>query len=389
MKTLFLFTRFISLWITLVFLLAVFRAPAGYGAKTRPDAKEEIQRIEARLSSEKERLRAFGRREKELLKELSTMEQEVAKKRTALDRLKHKARVNASEMERLKADRQRLEQTAMQIESQLSLRLAGLYKYAREGYLKALVDVKDIAEFWRRVEYLDRVMKKEHEALAELMDERRSQGVDMTMVTGRLNKIERELDEENARLSTLNSELEKKVLRLTNIHREREFLMTTVRDLQRAAKNVRQALLRLDNREQPETISHGRFMDQKGLLPLPLKGAMIRDGTRGEERKGGLYDGVFIEGPPGAEVKVVFPGRVAFSGAVKGYGELIIVDHGSRFYTVSAHLTKRSKSEGDSVRTGDTLGTVGEKGTTIPGRLYFEVRRGGTPLDPMRWLSVD
>ena len=86
---------------------------------------------------------------------------------------------------------------------------------------------------------------------------------------------------------------------------------------------------------------------------------------------------------------MVFPGRVAFSGAVKGYGELIIVDHGSRFYTVSAHLSDRSKSEGDTVRKGDVLGTVGEKGAAIPGRLYFEVRRGGTPLDPMKWLKVD
>ncbi|MDZ7699771.1 MAG: peptidoglycan DD-metalloendopeptidase family protein [Deltaproteobacteria bacterium] len=389
MKTHSFFSRRVSLCIALTFLFPVFRATVGYGSRTRLEAREEIQRIETRLSSEKERLRAFGRREKELLKQLSTMEKEVAEKRAALDELEDKARLNASEMKRLKADRRRLEQKATAIESRLSLRLVGLYKYARKGYLKALVDVKNIVDFWRRVEYLDRVMKKEQEILLELVHERRSQKTDMGMVTTRLNKIERELKRENARLSILNSELEKKVLWLTNIHREKEFLMTTVRDLQRASKNLNQALSHLDDRERPETIPHGRFVDQEGLLPLPLKGKMIRDGTRGGESNGGLYDGVFIEGPPGAEVRVVFPGRVAFSGAVKGYGELIIVDHGSRFYTVSAHLSNRSKSEGDTVRKGDVLGTVGQKGATIPGRLYFEVRRGGTPLDPMKWLKVD
>jgi len=381
-------SRLIFVHVWAVFLLAIFGGTIALGSGGASGSKEEIQKIEERLSSEKARLEAFGLKEKRLLGELTSMEKEVARTRGAMETLNREARLNASEIQELRGDRNQLKQTVADIESGISSRLVGLYKYARKGYLKALVDVGDIAEFWRRVEYLDRVMKNERDALSKLADERRTQEAQLSTVSTRLDEVERDLRKEKSRLSTLNKELEDKVLQLSKIHREKEFLTSTVRDLQRASENMRQALLHIEDRKPSVRHSPERFVDHKGLLPFPIKGRIIKDETRLNDGGGGLYDGVFIEGLPGADVRAVFPGRVAFSGQVKGYGALIIVDHGSRFFTVSALLSRRDKSEGDVVAEGEILGAVSGSGSIAPGRLYFEVRQGGKPLDPLDWLKT-
>ena len=96
--------------------------------------------------------------------------------------------------------------------------------------------------------------------------------------------------------------------------------------------------------------------------------------------------GIFIEGSKDYEVKAVFPGQVAYSGIVKGYGEIVIIDHGSRFFTISANLSERIKQEGDPVAQKEIIGLVGS-GPSKGARLYFEIRKGGDPLDPLKWLK--
>jgi septal ring factor EnvC (AmiA/AmiB activator) len=87
-------------------------------------------------------------------------------------------------------------------------------------------------------------------------------------------------------------------------------------------------------------------------------------------------------------VKAVFPGRVEFSGQMKGYGEMIILNHGSRYFSLSARLSKRSKKEGDMVKAGEVIGFLGPSDGVNQPMLYFEVRLGESPLDPVKWLKV-
>ena len=106
--------------------------------------------------------------------------------------------------------------------------------------------------------------------------------------------------------------------------------------------------------------------------------------------KGGVktHKGFYIEGPPGAKVKSIFPGRVDYSGWLKGYGQIIVINHGSRFFTVFAHLEQRLTSEGEMVGKGEVIGLLGQTGSMEGPRLYFEMRKGGRQLDPLKWLKV-
>jgi len=123
-------------------------------------------------------------------------------------------------------------------------------------------------------------------------------------------------------------------------------------------------------------------------LLLPVDGKILKKSTKSGEREFTTLKGIYIEAPFGSHVKAVFPGRVDFSGQLKGYGQVVVINHGSRFFTISAYLLQRNKQEGEMVEKGDIIGQVGETGMETGPALYFEIREGETNLNPLKWLKV-
>jgi septal ring factor EnvC (AmiA/AmiB activator) len=98
--------------------------------------------------------------------------------------------------------------------------------------------------------------------------------------------------------------------------------------------------------------------------------------------------GIEFEAELGDPVRAVAPGRVGYAGWFRGYGKLVILDHGADYFTVSGHLAEIAVSPGAAVAAGDPIGTVGDTGSLAGPRLYFEIRRGREPLDPDQWLEA-
>jgi septal ring factor EnvC (AmiA/AmiB activator) len=98
--------------------------------------------------------------------------------------------------------------------------------------------------------------------------------------------------------------------------------------------------------------------------------------------------GVEIEAERGAPVRAVADGRVLFAGWFRGYGQIVIIDHGERNLTVSGFLDEIAVGAGDAVRRGDAIGAVGDTGSLAGPGLYFEIRREGQPVDPAAWLRA-
>ncbi len=100
-----------------------------------------------------------------------------------------------------------------------------------------------------------------------------------------------------------------------------------------------------------------------------------------------MQNGVEIRAPGGAAVRAVAPGRVVHAGWFKGYGNLVIVDHGEGYHTLVAHLASMSSAMGEEVAPGTLLGSVGDTGSLHGTSLYFEVRERGRPVDPAAWMA--
>lgn len=136
-----------------------------------------------------------------------------------------------------------------------------------------------------------------------------------------------------------------------------------------------------------EPVAGGNFVRQKGSLRLPVRGAV--SGRFGSAREGGgTWKGLFIRAGAGSEVKAVANGRVVFADWMRGFGNLLIVDHGDSYLSIYGNNDSLLKQVGQNIKGGETVATVGNSGGNPDSGLYFEIRHQGQPVDPMKWASL-
>ena len=139
----------------------------------------------------------------------------------------------------------------------------------------------------------------------------------------------------------------------------------------------------------PETGSAtGLFSQMKGNLRLPVRGELV--GRYGTQRSTGTASakGVFIRAPEGEAVRAIAPGRVVYADWMRGFGNLMIVDHGDAFLSIYGNNESLLKQTGDVVTLGETVATVGQSGGNEETGLYFELRHLGRPFDPLSWVKL-
>lgn len=133
--------------------------------------------------------------------------------------------------------------------------------------------------------------------------------------------------------------------------------------------------------------NNGSFVRQKGNLRLPVRGTVA--GRFGSQREGGgTWRGLFIKAGPGSEVKAIAGGKVVFAEWMRGFGNLLIVDHGDAYLSIYGNNDSLLKQVGQAVKGGETVATVGNSGGNPDSGLYFELRHQGQPIDPMKWASL-
>ena len=128
----------------------------------------------------------------------------------------------------------------------------------------------------------------------------------------------------------------------------------------------------------------------KGLSrgsPWPIRGSLA--GRFGQTRPdtGDVWRGILINASAGAPVKAVASGQVVFANWVRGFGNLIIVDHGGGYMSVYGYNQSLSKGVGDTVKTGQVVARAGSTGGQVEPAVYFEIRQGSRPVDPLQWLA--
>ena len=141
-----------------------------------------------------------------------------------------------------------------------------------------------------------------------------------------------------------------------------------------------------ENRHSPSATS-GNFAQQKGTLRLPVRGAITaRFGSPREG--GGNWRGLFIRAAQGSDVRSIANGTVVFAEWMRGFGNLIIVDHSDGYLSIYGNNDALLKQVGQTIRGGDVIATAGNSGGNPESGLYFELRHQGHPIDPMKWASL-
>lgn len=350
--------------------------------------RTQLDEIQSRLSNEKEKLTQVNSREKNLLVELENLEREVSEKKQAISALQDKIANTESEAGLLKMKLVEARNFEKEAESTVAQRLIAMYKYVKRGYIKVLADAEEPWQFLRRVKYLKAVMAEEQHDLTDVMETAVKRTREAWEIEKRLLEIEDLHRKEQSDLENLEISSREKVLRLMAAHKEKELSEKSIRELQNAAKDLKRTLAGIQKRPVADVGIPTNFGEMRGKLAFPYQGKVVDGQEFPEGIRQELQKGVMIALPAGSDVRAVFSGRVDFSGKLKGYGELIILNHGDRFFTVSAHLSKRTRFEGDLVKKDDPVGVAGMDGTTGESRFYFEIRKGGRNLDPLEWFAV-
>jgi septal ring factor EnvC (AmiA/AmiB activator) len=163
-----------------------------------------------------------------------------------------------------------------------------------------------------------------------------------------------------------------------------------IKDLQEKQRRLAKVPPPSRPRPIPGDIAPGTgFGALRGRLLWPADGRVVAEyGPQVNPRFGTktFRNGIDIEAAEGTTIMAVYPGHVLYTGWFRGYGNLIIMDHGGEYYTLYAHAADIRVAEGDEVKQGQAIGTVGDTGSLQGPRLYFEVRHEGKPQDPAQWL---
>jgi septal ring factor EnvC (AmiA/AmiB activator) len=139
----------------------------------------------------------------------------------------------------------------------------------------------------------------------------------------------------------------------------------------------------------PEASSaEGRFGQLRGKLALPVRGELASRFGSPRQDGGVVWKGLFIAAKPGEDVKAVASGRVVFADWLRGFGNLLIIDHGDSYLSLYGYNETLYKQVGDTIRGGERVAAVGNTGGHPESGLYFEMRHEGRPFDPMTWVSV-
>ncbi|MFQ5458672.1 MAG: murein hydrolase activator EnvC family protein, partial [Myxococcota bacterium] len=195
---------------------------------------------------------------------------------------------------------------------------------------------------------------------------------------------------------------EKKLALLDRLGKEKEARGAAIAEMEDAARALEGAFEALRAIAPPppaalEAAPEGRdagprerFSALRGRVPMPVEGRIVKKfGLRADPTLGTRIhsNGITVRAPYGAPVLSVADGRVLYAGWFRGYGRILITDHGEGYYTLVAHASELRKQVGDRVRKGELIARVGDSGSLDGPKLYFEIRARGKPVDPMPWLG--
>jgi murein hydrolase activator len=265
-------------------------------------------------------------------------------------------------------------------------RLLALDRLTRRSPLQVLLPAGDLASLVWRTRALSTLVQGDVAELKEMGAVADLQRASLAELDGLKVALADRLDvlrEESAQAAEQRGELSEALQLLQAKARASSGILA---ELTRAQARLDQLVAELDAR--PETTGFGAL---RGRLPLPAPGRIEAGFGKVLEPRFNtvtLRRGIDIRAPGGAPVHAVAAGTVAWTGWMRGYGNVVVLDHGDGYHSVVAHLAEVMRPMGAHVFEGDVLGTVGDTGSLEGPVLYFEIRRQGLAVDPAPWLGA-
>jgi septal ring factor EnvC (AmiA/AmiB activator) len=356
----------------------------GVAVANEDRTKKDLSQVQVALEQSQAE---FQQQQKEIAKQqqkLKAHELAIAKNAKALNMAEQSVKRAQQQQAEQQQRAAKLEKQQAQFQRILAAQLKSAYMTGSDDYPKMLLNQEDTAKFERTLSYynyLNKARIKQLDDLKALQLEIAKNQAELTKTKERLVALFEEqkrrqaalLNAKNERQSSLKNlkkQLNKTKNSISYLEENEQTLIATIKELEEEEKITKIELLGLNR--------------NKGKLNWPSKGKLAH--RFGQRKHGGInWKGVLISASEGTSVNSIDNGQVVFADWLKGYGWVIVLDHGQGFMSLYGHAQTLLKDVGDMVREGESVALVGQSGGQADSGLYFEIRHKGRAVNPIKW----
>ncbi len=354
-------------------------------AQNTPAAERELEQVQQKIKQTEQSLRQQRRQLQQAEQKLQQADQALAQASLKLRQTTTRKQQLEQESTRLSLQQQKLQQELTAQQKLLAAQLKSAYSMGQHDYSRLLLNQQDTAKLERLLTYYQYFNQARMRQLAKI-----------NKTVQDLAKIADKLIEQQALIQVELTNLEQQQQQLTVARASQQ---DSIKQLQAvlAEQGNQLSYLRQNESSLQNTINElRRLADQnkdmagliagKGKYPWPVKGQLLQ--RFGQNRQGGMpARGILIKGINGANVQAIAEGRVIYADWLKGYGWVIVLDHGAGFMSLYGHNQTLLKQPGDRINAGEAIALVGASGGQVDPALYFEIRDKGEAINPLLWLT--
>lgn len=353
------------------------------------DEEADLAKLQQEISKLQQWLKETESEHDKLNQKLRQSDEKIGAIVKKIDQTRAQLNKERARLKKLQAEQKQLRFLKSEQKQQLAKQLTGAQKLGNQGSIKVLLNQDDPQQISRMLKYYEYFNEARMESIQTLIENLK-----------RLNNIENEiLTQQNKLVQTENSLLKKNKL-LNNEKKQHKQLLVSLekrrqqkssdlsqkqKDQKRLQQLITEVATLLDNSVRKQDARP--ISSLKGKLPRPTKGRIVKAYGNYNAQTRNKWQGWLIKGYEGSAIKAVHHGRIVFSDWLRGFGLLLIVDHGDGYLSLYARNQSLLKSVGDWVYQGENIATLGSSGGFKEPRLYFEIRHNGKPQDPAAWLS--
>ena len=389
--------------------------------------KESLSSIHERIEKLKKDLDQTKEAHADVADALKKSEKAISETNRKLFEIKQDHQKYSETLQSLQQKKLSLETTLGQQKAQISKQLYEQYVHGETQYLPIILDAKNPSEISRQLQYLsyvgharsDLIDSMQHNLgkVTKLNEETASTLKQVAELKNQQEAAKHNLEKEKENkakvLEKLSSKIDAQRNEISKLKRDEKNLSELVEKLAKAAqtkaspKKLTTSTSKSDQTSvatrteekvpsQPITVAKnetlpsagfdgGDFSALRGKLHLPVRGEVSNRFGATREDTGVTWKGLFIRSAEGSEVKSIANGKIVFADWMRGFGNLLIIDHGDGYMSLYGNNQALLRKMGDNVKSGDTIASVGNSGGNETAGLYYELRKQSKPFDPMSW----
>ena len=355
--------------------------------------RKTLEQLKDQIEEKRRQADEAGKKRESILQGIQTLDERHVRYRQSQQEISRKLRKKDQEIEAINAQIARLRDGVQVRQEAILARLRVQYMEGRFGHWKPLLASDSYGDFQRRLRYLSAVSARDYGLIetfktdmANMQEAERQREAARVGMLAYKRTTEKHLDE----IKTVKKE---KKLYLAKLTQEKESYERALQELERSAARIDSLLRELEQRRRAAAAkppSGSLPKGVKGGLPWPADGSVLTYFGRQKHPTFNTYvqrKGIEIRTLEGSAIHAVMAGTVVYADWLKGYGLVIILDHANGFFSLYAHASKILTSVGAVVASGQAIGETGDTGMTGENTLYFELREGTEPVDPLQWLA--